>query len=71
MKPAYLLHFKYHSVYVLIANRLLTETNVALTESNQVFRNTQIPVITDPKGDDSQFHESQLYISDIRNNAGF
>lgn len=68
MKPVYLLQFKHHSVCILIAGRLLTESHVSLTESNQVFRSTQIPVITGPKGDDSQFHESQLYISDITKN---
>lgn len=69
MKPVYILQFKYHFVCVLIASRLLIESSVSLTESNQVFRSTQIPAVTDPKGDDSQYHESQLCISDIKKNG--
>jgi len=71
VKPVYHLQFKYHSVCVLIASRLLTKSNVSLTESKQVFRITQIPVITDPKGNDSQFCESRLCISDIKRKEGF
>lgn len=42
-----------------------------LPKSNQVFRSTQIPVITEPKGDNSLFHKSQLDTSDIKKNEGF
>lgn len=49
---------------------LLTE-NVRLADSKQVFRSTQIPLVTDPKGNSSQFYKSQLCISDINKNSFF